>query len=70
MDTIPKTYMKEEQGFRGMPSIITVQWAADDSTGKLREIDTTEMAILQGGDQKHQDSETVQKYKGYIEEKP
>ena len=33
---------------------------------KLREIDTTEMAILQGGDQKHQDSETVQKYRDIL----
>ena len=33
---------------------------------KLREIDTIEMAILQGGDQKHQDSETVQKYRDIL----
>ena len=65
-DTITKNYMKGEQGFRGCLQLFTVQWAADDSTGKTEEIDTTEMAILQGGDQKHQDSETVQKYRDIL----
>ena len=65
-DTITKNYMKENRVFADAFNYLLYNGQQMIQPEKLREIDTTEMAILQGGDQKHQDSETVQKYRDIL----
>ena len=65
-DTITKNYMKENRVFADTFNYLLYNGQQMIQPEKLREIDTTEMAILQGGDQKHQDSETVQKYRDIL----
>ena len=63
---ITKNYMKENRVFADAFNYLLYNGQQMIQPEKLREIDTTEMAILQGGDQKHQDSETVQKYRDIL----
>lgn len=65
-DTITQNYMKENRVFADAFNYLLYNGQQMLQPEKLREIDTTEMAILQGGDQKHQDSETVQKYRDIL----
>lgn len=65
-DTITKNHMKENRVFADAFNYLLYNGQQMIQPEKLREIDTTEMAILQGGDQKHQDSETVQKYRDIL----
>ena len=65
-DTITKNYMKENRVFADAFNYLLYNGQQMIQPEKLRESDTTEMAILQGGDQKHQDSETVQKYRDIL----
>ena len=65
-DTITKNYMKENRVFADAFNYLLYNGQQMIQPEKLREIDTIEMAILQGGDQKHQDSETVQKYRDIL----
>lgn len=65
-DTITKNYMKENRVFADAFNYLLYNGQQMIQPEKLREIDTTEMAILQGCDQKHQDSETVQKYRDIL----
>lgn len=52
-DTITKNYMKENRVFADAFNYLLYNGQQMIQPEKLREIDTIEMAILQGGDQKH-----------------